>query len=445
MPIHHQLGKDGTFKEIQEGSVLGSGSFGKVVAKTIVLKNGGSKFCACKTTSLECAEAMREVYLLSLLRDLPGVIQIHFAEHCFEGAKLFNTNMVARIYTDLLMCNLFELYKSFGKSFTSKLKFSLCQQLIHALSHMHERGICHRDIKLDNIGVKSSGNVCFIDFGAGRFIESQNQPLDVSPGMFSKQVQTLWWRSPEMLFSSMEDDGGFYCPFTLDCWALCSVLFQIWTFKRPFSNKDLLKRAPQNDYEMLLCVSKILGKPPFDKLDYMPNFKQNLKEFDAFRIPDVMMIIFQNTFHYNWKERISSHEMAMLLMVHNVSLSVEPFDEIGPFFCDQKSCRKSYKITPTQTSLMLLREFEQLPSQTFSKKRKCVETKESPEKLPKPNVVETQEKDCWEKVEKAERGQKCGSCKNPLRCKEHMKVKATGETKCMGCFCKPEWKMPNDL
>ncbi len=53
-------------------------------------------------------------------------------------------------------------------------------QIVHALMHMHARGVCHRDIKLDNIFVvpaaRAAGGgskgfvVKIIDFGIGELM-----------------------------------------------------------------------------------------------------------------------------------------------------------------------------------------------------------------------------------------------------------------------------------
>lgn len=47
----------------------------------------------------------------------------------------------------------------------------LCRQLVSAVAHIHSKGICHRDIKLQNILLDnandSTAQVKLIDFGYG--------------------------------------------------------------------------------------------------------------------------------------------------------------------------------------------------------------------------------------------------------------------------------------
>ena len=44
------------------------------------------------------------------------------------------------------------------------------KQIIEGLLHIHQKGILHRDIKLDNILLDEKGNVKIADFGVGKFI-----------------------------------------------------------------------------------------------------------------------------------------------------------------------------------------------------------------------------------------------------------------------------------
>ena len=45
-------------------------------------------------------------------------------------------------------------------------------QITSAILHLHEKGICHRDIKLDNILLDGKGNVKIADFGVSKQVKA---------------------------------------------------------------------------------------------------------------------------------------------------------------------------------------------------------------------------------------------------------------------------------
>jgi len=102
----------------------------------------------------------------------------------------------------------------------------LCRQLMSAISHMHSRGICHRDIKLQNILLDSKpvdqAQIKVIDFGYGsRFIGAL--PM-------RSKVGTPYTIAPEVLRESYDQ--------RCDVWSAAVVLFILLSGKRPFEPLD---------------------------------------------------------------------------------------------------------------------------------------------------------------------------------------------------------------
>lgn len=59
--------------------------------------------------------------------------------------------------------------KSLGRPFTEEEARRLFRQLVDAVRYLHEeKGICHRDIKMENVVLDADGNARIVDFGAAK-------------------------------------------------------------------------------------------------------------------------------------------------------------------------------------------------------------------------------------------------------------------------------------
>mmetsp|Transcript_2264 Transcript_2264/g.3757 ORF Transcript_2264/g.3757 Transcript_2264/m.3757 type:complete len:326 (-) Transcript_2264:29-1006(-) len=97
-------------------------------------------------------------------------------------------------------------------------KFML--QLIDGVAYLHDQGICHRDLKLDNIFLDKDYNVKIGDFGAScRF--DQNTKLTYRCG-------TTQYNAPELV----KNQG--YFGDEVDCWALGIIMYVMLVGKFPF-------------------------------------------------------------------------------------------------------------------------------------------------------------------------------------------------------------------
>lgn len=85
-------------------------------------------------------------------------------------------------------------------------------QLIHALNYLHNRGICHRDVKPENLLLDSSGNLKLIDFGFATVFKKGN-----SRRKLQTKCGTLLYMAPDVLQGSYEGDAA-------DLWSALIVL-----------------------------------------------------------------------------------------------------------------------------------------------------------------------------------------------------------------------------
>jgi serine/threonine-protein kinase len=104
-------------------------------------------------------------------------------------------------------------------------------QIADALSHAHERGIVHRDLKSANLLVTSDGRVKVLDFGIARWLEETVAgSLTTLPTMTGTVVGTPAYMAPETLRGAPADRRS-------DIWSLGVVLYEMVAGRRPFSGQ----------------------------------------------------------------------------------------------------------------------------------------------------------------------------------------------------------------
>ncbi|GLG96712.1 Cyclin-dependent kinase 5 homolog [Gryllus bimaculatus] len=111
---------------------------------------------------------------------------------------------------------------------------------LQGLEYLHMNWILHRDLKPNNLLVNSNGILKIGDFGLAKFFGSPNR-------IYTHQVVTRWYRSPELLFGARIYGTG------VDMWAVGCIL------------AELLLRVPflpgESDLDQLTRIFQALGTP----------------------------------------------------------------------------------------------------------------------------------------------------------------------------------------
>ena len=111
----------------------------------------------------------------------------------------------------------------------------LGRQLADALTHAHERGVVHRDLKSNNVIVTPEGRLKVLDFGLAKRAADMDltaaiTEMHASLTQAGTAVGTLPYMSPEQL-------RGAPVQISSDIWALGVVLYEMATATRPFSGR----------------------------------------------------------------------------------------------------------------------------------------------------------------------------------------------------------------
>ncbi len=107
------------------------------------------------------------------------------------------------------------------------------KQIVTGLSHMHRKGVVHRDLGLENICIKKDNNnknsIKLMDFGHSIVC---NNGVDKHIRKHTKVIRIKpCYDAPELSDASVE----FYCPDKCDVWSLGVILFILLVGEYPFT------------------------------------------------------------------------------------------------------------------------------------------------------------------------------------------------------------------
>ena len=116
--------------------------------------------------------------------------------------------------------------------FTEKKAAVYLKQILSAINHCHHSGICHRDIKAENIMLATrqpDSIIKIIDFGLAKVLEDCSDDLDLLDANFESKVGTPSYIPPEVL----SGDYNYKC----DLWSAGIVLYILLCGLVPFYGK----------------------------------------------------------------------------------------------------------------------------------------------------------------------------------------------------------------
>lgn len=190
--------------------LLGKGSCGDVYSATN-LKTGEEEAVKViskdKLCELKYVEDLRkEVRVLRALKNKHVVVchgVLHGPGHLFLRLEKVGT------------CNLNRALKVAGGSFHVDAARNLHQQIISGLAYCHTKGVAHRDVKPENVGISDCGSqVKLLDFGSAAPIGS----------VCNDMAGTMPFMAPEILAA---EDRAPYDPSRCDVWSAGVVLLEM--------------------------------------------------------------------------------------------------------------------------------------------------------------------------------------------------------------------------
>lgn len=248
------------------GKVIGEGAYGKV-------RIGTHRLTATRVAIKQIPKAMSA----SLTREIHHHRQLHHP-HIAQMYEVIATENSIWIVTELCSGGeLFDFLVEKGRLDETEAKF-IFGQLCLAVAYLHNKGIVHRDLKLENVLLDERCRVKLGDFGFTREFE-KNTFMETFCG-------TTGYASPEMLQCKK------YTGPEVDIWSLGVILYCLLTGMLPFDDddesvmrdkiiqgdfedptwlstesRDLIKNLLQKDSTQRLTLPQILAHPWFTTND----------------------------------------------------------------------------------------------------------------------------------------------------------------------------------
>ncbi|XP_074292137.1 CBL-interacting serine/threonine-protein kinase 1-like [Silene latifolia] len=218
----HRGGKGMRLGKYELGKILGEGNFGKVkfakdteTGKSFAVKILEKK----KILNLKITDQIkREIATLKVLKH-PNIVRLY--------EVLASKSKIYMVLEYVHGGELFDKIATRGK-LPEKEGRRLFQQLVDGVGYCHDKGVFHRDLKLENILIDGKGNIKVSDFGLSALPQHSR-----SDGLLHTTCGSPNYVAPEILANRG------YNGSTADVWSCGVILYVILTGYLPFDDRNL--------------------------------------------------------------------------------------------------------------------------------------------------------------------------------------------------------------
>eukprot|EP01097_Dermamoeba_algensis_P004172 TRINITY_DN2765_c0_g1_i2.p1 TRINITY_DN2765_c0_g1~~TRINITY_DN2765_c0_g1_i2.p1 ORF type:complete len:467 (-),score=101.33 TRINITY_DN2765_c0_g1_i2:212-1417(-) len=224
--------------------IIGNGSFGVVFLASVV---DGGEMVAIKKVLQDKRFKNRELQIMKMLNH-PNIVALRnsFYTNGDKPDELF-LNLVLEYVPDTV----YRVARNYSKMkqpipylYVKLYTYQLCS----ALAYLHAQGICHRDIKPQNLLLDpQTGVLKLCDFGSAKMLVPGEQNVSY--------ICSRYYRAPELIF------GSQYYSTAIDLWSLGCVMGELMLGQPLFPG--------DSGVDQLVEIIKVLGTPSHEEIQAM--------------------------------------------------------------------------------------------------------------------------------------------------------------------------------
>ncbi|PSC74124.1 shaggy-related kinase epsilon [Micractinium conductrix] len=229
--------------------VVGNGSFG-VVFQAKCLETGET--VAIKKVLQDKRFKNRELQIIRMMAH-PNIVQL---KHCF-----YTSTEKDEVYLNLVLEYVPDTVYRINKHYTKneqRMPIILVKlytyQMLRALAHIHSIGVCHRDIKPQNLLVNINSHALKLcDFGSAKALVRGEPNISY--------ICSRYYRAPELIFGATD----YTC--AIDVWSVGCVMAELLLGSPLFPG--------ESGVDQLVEIIKVLGTPTREEIHAMnPNYTE---------------------------------------------------------------------------------------------------------------------------------------------------------------------------